>query len=125
MPAAVYFGRRAKREFSVALGGYASGEEPLLLFRPWLITTDAPRGLGTSNYGAWSNEGFDVVAKKALVTMDDAERHELQRQATRIMIEQMPIVPLHFEMAVWAFRKGISYPGRMDQRTLAAEGAPQ
>lgn len=125
MPAAVYFGRRAKREFSVALGGYASGEEPLLFFRPWLITTDAPRGLGTSNYGAWSNEGFDVVAKKALVTMDDAERHEMQRQATRIMIEQMPIVPLHFEMAVWAFRKGITYPGRMDQRTLAAEVAPQ
>lgn len=121
MPAATYFGRRAKREFSIPLGGFASGEEPLIFFRPWLLTTDAPRGHGTSNYGAWSDAKFDEVIARAMVTMDAAARARLQQDAARIVLDQVPILPLHFEMAVWAARQGVSYPGRMDQRTMAAE----
>jgi len=125
MPGAVYFGRRAKREFSIPLGGYASGEEPILFYRPWLLTTDAPRGRGTSNYGAWSNAAFDDVASRAMLTMDTPARAALEQQAARIVADQVPIIPLHFELAVWAFRKGVSYEGRMDQRTLAAEVTPR
>jgi peptide/nickel transport system substrate-binding protein len=29
------------------------------------------------------------------------------------------VIPLHFEVAAWAFRKGLSYEPRADQHTLA------
>ena len=122
MPSNVYFPRRARRDFSVPMGGWASAaEETLLFFRTWLATTERERGLGGSNYAAWSDPDFDAAAVTAVTTMDDAERGRLLREASRIALERMPAIPIHFESAVWAFRRGIAYAGRMDQQTLAQE----
>ncbi|NKC30798.1 ABC transporter substrate-binding protein [Falsiroseomonas selenitidurans] len=126
MPSNVYFGRRARREFSVPMGGWAANaEETLLFFRTWMTSTDRARGLGGSNYAGWSNAAFDAAAVTAVTTMDDAERGRLLREASRIGLEQGPVVPIHFESAVWAFRRGLAYAGRMDQRTLAQEVRPE
>lgn len=125
MPSSAFFTRRGRREFSVAMGGWAAdAEESSLFFRAWLVTTDRDRGLGASNYGGWSDPAFDRLAIAALSTMDEAERARLLREASAVALEQMPVIPLHFESAVWAFRKGITYPGRVDQTTLAAEVQP-
>ncbi|MGG5885668.1 ABC transporter substrate-binding protein [Falsiroseomonas sp. HC035] len=126
MPSNVFFGRRARREFSIPMGGWAaSAEETLLFFRTWMTTTNRERGIGGSNYGNWSNAAFDAAAVQALTTMEDAERGRLLREASRIGLEEMPILPLHFESAAWAFRRGLAYDGRMDQQTLAQEIRPQ
>ena len=126
MPSNVYFGRRARREFSVPMGGWAaSAEETLLFFRTWMVTTNRERGIGTSNYSAWSDPDFDRAAVTALTTMDDAERSRLLQEASRIALEQMPVLPIHFENAVWAFRRGLKFDGRMDQTTLAQEIRPE
>jgi peptide/nickel transport system substrate-binding protein len=125
MPASVFFGRRGKREFSVAMGGWsADAAETLMFFRSWLMTTDRARGLGTSNYGGWSEPRFDGLAQQAMGTMDDTARAALLRQASQVALEQMPVVPVHFENAVWAFRKGLAYGGRVDQSTFAPEVRP-
>lgn len=125
MPSSVFFGRRGKREFSVAMGGWsADAAETLMFFRSWLMTTDRARGIGTSNYGGWSEPRFDAPSQQAMVTMDAAARDALLRQASTVALEQMPVIPLHFENAVWAFRKGLAYGGRVDQTTFAAEVRP-
>ncbi|HEY4251176.1 MAG TPA: ABC transporter substrate-binding protein [Roseomonas sp.] len=125
MPSSAFFTRRGRREFSVAMGGWsADANETLLFIRSWLGTMDRDRGVGMSNYGSWSNADFDRVANVALTTMDADARAGLLRQAGAIALEQMPVIPLHFESAVWAFRRGITYPGRVDQTTLAAEVRP-
>lgn len=125
MPSSVFFGRRGKREFSVSMGGWsADAAETLMFFRSWLMTLDRERGLGTSNYGGWSEPRFDAPAQKAMATMDDAARAALLREAGKVALEQMPVIPVHFENAVWAFRKGLSYAGRVDQTTFAAEVRP-
>jgi peptide/nickel transport system substrate-binding protein len=125
MPASVFFSRRGKRDFSVAMGGWsADASETLMFFRNWLMTTDRGRGLGTSNYGGWSEPRFDGPAQQAMVTMDDDARATLLRQASQVALEQMPVIPVHFEKAVWAFRKGLAYAGRVDQTTFAAEVIP-
>jgi peptide/nickel transport system substrate-binding protein len=41
-----------------------------------------------------------------------------------VALAQMPVIPVHFENAVWAFRKGLAYGGRVDQTTNAAEIRP-
>ncbi|MBO1073457.1 ABC transporter substrate-binding protein [Roseomonas marmotae] len=125
MPSSVFFGRRGKREFSVAMGGWGSdAAETLMFFRTWLMSTDREKGVGTSNYGGWSHAPFDELAGKALVTMDGTARAALLRQAGQVALEQMPVIPVQFESAVWAFRKDIAYPGRVDQTTMASEISP-
>ncbi|HYZ61159.1 MAG TPA: ABC transporter substrate-binding protein [Acetobacteraceae bacterium] len=122
MPSAMYFGRRGKRDFSAALGGWAPGAaETLEFFRTWLITTEAEAGLGTSNYGGWSDPQFDAAVKAAMAEMDDAKRAALLQEAGRRALEQMPVIPIHFERAAWASKAEIHYPGRVDQTTMAAE----
>ena len=126
MPSNVFFPRRARREFSVPMGGWAaSAEETLLFFRGWLATSDRARGIGGSNYSGWSDASFDALAIPALTTMDTVERGRLLRAASAHVIEQMPVLPLHFESGVWAFRRGLSYDGRMNQTTLAQEVRPE
>lgn len=120
MPSAVFFGRRGKRDFSASMGGWATdADETMLFFRSWLMSTDRERGLGTSNYGGWSNPKFDQLAGQAMVTMDQEARAELLQQAGRVALEEMPVIPVQFENAVWAFRKDLTYGGRVDQTTDA------
>ncbi|MBP0444001.1 ABC transporter substrate-binding protein [Roseomonas sp. SSH11] len=126
MPSATYFTRRARREFSVAMGGWSADAAETLLFQQlWLMTTDASKGQGSSNYGGWSDPQFDTVLREASVTMDPAARAALLQRSGRHALEQMPVAPIHFESAVWASRKGFRYPGRVDQTTLAMDVVPE
>jgi peptide/nickel transport system substrate-binding protein len=126
MPSSVFFTRRGRRELSVAMGGWAAdAQETMLFFRSWLATTNRDRGIGSSNYGGYSDPAFDGPALASLTTMDPDKRRELLQQAGRVALESMPVLPLHFESAVWAFRRGLSYPGRVDQTTLAQQVRPE
>lgn len=111
---------------SVPMGGWAaSAEETLPFFRIWVATLNRDRGVGTSNSSGWSDPDFDASAVAALTTMDDAERSRLLQAASRRALEQMPILTIHFESAVWAFRRGLTFGGRMNQTTMAQEIRPE
>lgn len=125
MPSNVFFPRRGRKEFSVPMGGWAaSAEETQLFLRAWITTTDRERGFGMSNYGEFSDAEIDRLARTAFATMDEADRERLMEQASRLVIERLPVIPIHFENAAWAFRRGIAFEGRMDQTTPAAEIRP-
>lgn len=126
MTRSIYFGRRAKREFSFSMGGWgsASGEASSFL-RQWVATTDKDAGLGLSNYGAFSDPAFDTVIAEAIRTIDNAKRETLLRQAGKRAMEQMSHIPIHYESTIWAFRKGVEYKGRADQMTLATDVRPR
>ena len=62
--------------------------------------------------------------KQAIVTVDAPKREALLQQSTKIALDNVPLIPLHFESSIWAFRKGISYEGRRDQFTLATSVKP-
>jgi len=125
MTASIYFGKRAKREFSFAMGGWPSElGEASALFQPWVATLDRPNNLGTSNYGGFSDAEFDQVYLKAAVTLDADERRKMLEEATRIALAKVPHIPLHFESTIWAFRAGLTYEGRRDQYTTAMAVKP-
>ena len=125
MTRSVYFPKRAKREFSFAMGGWSSetGEASSFL-QYWVTRFDKEHGLGTSNYGGYENPEFDEVFKRALVTVDPAEREKLLQQSLTIALADLPSIPLHFESSIWAFKKGLVYEGRADQYTLAMSAKP-
>ncbi|MDR0259572.1 MAG: ABC transporter substrate-binding protein, partial [Comamonas sp.] len=124
--AAIYFPKRAKREFSFAMGGWPSENgEASGLFQYWVATTDKDKGLGTSNYGGFSLPAFDEVFVPAMSQMDANARKAAYQQATQIALANVPLIPLHFESSIWAFKKGLSYEGRRDQYTLAMSVKPK
>jgi peptide/nickel transport system substrate-binding protein len=126
VPSASFFTRRARREFSVAMGGWsADAAETLLFLQLWLASPDPARGFGSSNYGGWSDAEFDRLVRQAATTMDPAARAPLLQRAGRLALDSMPVAPIHFESATWATRRGFRYAGRVDQTTVAAEVMPE
>ncbi len=120
MTASIYFPKRAKREFSLPMGGWPSESgEASALFQLWLASLDSPKGQGTSNYGGFYSADFDKVYLPASNTVDAAKRKKGLEEATQIALDNVALIPLHFESSIWAFRKGLTYEGRRDQYTLA------
>jgi peptide/nickel transport system substrate-binding protein len=125
MPSNVFFSRANKLEFSFMLVGWGSGtgeiSSPL---RALLATYDREKGTGASNRGRYSNKQMDAVLAEALATVDDAKREKLLQQASEIAINDLGIIPLHYQVNSWATRKGIMYVPRTDENTLAHEFKP-
>ncbi|KAG1423558.1 hypothetical protein G6F57_023490 [Rhizopus arrhizus] len=107
------------------MGGWSSetGEASSFL-QYWVTRFDKAQGLGTSTYGGYDNPEFDGVFKRALVTVDPAEREKLLQQSLTLALADLPSIPLHFESSIWAFKKGLAYEGRADQYTLAMSAKP-
>ena len=128
MPKSVYF-RRASRggpndtpEFSFILVGWGSGTgEASSPLKSLLHTYDKERGFGASNRGRYSNPEVDRLIEEALATVDDAKREQLLAKATEIAIEDVGIIPLHYQVNTWAMRKGITYTPRTDEATLYSQ----
>jgi peptide/nickel transport system substrate-binding protein len=125
MPKSVYF-KRASRggpdkspEFSFILVGWGAGSgEASSPLKSLLHTYDKSRGFGASNRGRYSNPEVDQLVEQALATVDDAERQELLARATDIAVDDLGIIPLHYQVNTWASRKGLTYPARTDEQTL-------
>jgi peptide/nickel transport system substrate-binding protein len=116
----VFFKKRDTYELSFYMAGWgaATGEMSSPL-KSLVATPDRDRGFGTTNRGNYSNPKMDELLTKALATVDDKEREALLRAASRAVIEDFGIIPIHYEVQPWAFKKGLAYEARADQYTLA------
>ncbi|MFK7891199.1 MAG: ABC transporter substrate-binding protein [Granulosicoccus sp.] len=126
MPRSVYFGRASRGgpddtpEFSFILVGWGAGSGEASSPLKSLIATHTPeKGWGSANRGRYSNPEFDAVLETALSAVDDAERQELLAQATEIAIEDVAIIPMHYQVSTWGTRTGLAYLPRTDEFTLA------
>lgn len=126
MTASTFFTRRNKFEFSAYLAGWGADTGEMSNSLNALVMTHQPQqGLGQTNRGRYSNPKMDELVLKAMSTINDGEREKLLQQASRIaMIDDIGILPLHFEVTPWALRKGLTYKGRVDQYTIAMDVMP-
>ena len=120
MPSAVYFTRATKLEFGYMVLGWGteSGEQGSAM-RSLLATFDSAKGMGVTNRGRYTNPAFDKVLADALVTMDDKKREAMIQQAAEMVMGDVGLIPLHYEVSTWAAAKGFKYTARTDQYTLA------
>jgi peptide/nickel transport system substrate-binding protein len=121
----VFFKNRDEFRYSAYLAGWGSdsGEmsNPL---RSLVATPNRERGMGGTNRGRYSNPAMDAKLEEALRTVDDKKREALLQEASRLVIADDGVLPLHFELSVWAMRKGLTNIGRADQQTLAQFVSP-
>ena len=109
-------------KFSFILVGWGSGTgEASSPLKSLLATFNREKGMGPSNRGRYSNPEVDKLINDALATVDDAKRQELLARATEVAIEDVGIIPLHYQVNTWAMRKGFTYKPRTDERTLAGD----
>jgi peptide/nickel transport system substrate-binding protein len=125
MPSSVYFTRATKLEFSYMVLGWGteSGEQGSAL-RSLLATYDTAKGMGVTNRGRYSNAVFDKALGDALVTMDDKKREGMIQGAAEMVMEDVGLIPLHYEVSTWATTKALKYSPRTDQYTLAMSLKP-
>src|SRR5690606_2318325 len=102
-------------------GWAASSGEMLNPLNSLVVTKDPAKGLGTTNWSKYSNPEIDKLVAEASTTLDDDKRSQLLQQAGDMAMEDYGLLPLQFELSVWAMKKDIRYGGRADQMTLAQD----
>lgn len=119
-PGGEFFDRAAKGEFALRLAGWgtATGEASYTL-RGLLGTRDVERGNGVSNFGHYSNAQLDALVEEGVATFEPAAREALFANASRLAAQDLGVVPIHYQMAVWASRPGLIYTPLNDEFTLA------
>ena len=126
MPKSVFFssasrgGPNKTPKYSFILVGWGSGTgEASSPLKSLVHSKDAANGFGASNRGRYSNPEADKLIEEALATVDDAKREALLAKATEIAINDLAIIPLHYQVNTWATRKeaGLKYLPRTDERT--------
>lgn len=120
MPLSVYFGRAKAGEFSMALLGWGTLAADFGL-RTLLATPNAQTGWGSWNWGKYSDSKLDGLIAASLGAVDTAKREAFARQAMAAALQENAVIPLHHQMATWAMRKGLSYPARVDEFTIAQQ----
>jgi peptide/nickel transport system substrate-binding protein len=126
MPSATYFTQATDLKFSFMLLGWSTGTgEASSSLKALLMTFNRDKGFGTANRGRYSNSKVDALTEDALQTVDDVKREAYLQRATEIAINDTGIIPLHFQVNLWAARDGISYAPRLDEQTLAHKMKPR
>jgi len=125
MPSNVYFTRAGKLEFSFMLVGWGSdtGEVSSPL-KSLLATYNTEKGMGAANRGRYSNAKMDQLLEQALATVDDKARERILQQAVEVATADVGVITTHFQLNLWATRRGIGYAPRADERTHAHRFVP-
>ena len=125
MPSGPYFSKASNLEFSLMLVGWSTGTgEASSSLKNLVMTYNKDKGFGNANRGRYSNPKVDSLTEDALQTVDDAKREAYLQRATELAINDTAIIPLHFQVDLWATRDGIKYAPRTDENTLAWKFTP-
>lgn len=122
LPANAFFAKRNKRELGFRLGSWmASTGEMSYPLRLLVATPDKTKGNGTANYDGYSNQAVDRLLDEAMETPEAIKRRHLLQRASDLVIEDFGIIPIHYEINLWAMKKDISFEGRWDQEISVPE----
>lgn len=124
IPSSVFFrrarGSNGQSELSAWMLGYgtASGQATSALATN-LQTRDMASGRGANNDSQYGNPVLDKLLDQATQTFDDAARTDLVRQASHLIAEDAPVLPVFHMKAAWGLRRDLTMPPRGDGYTYA------
>lgn len=124
-PYSTFITRAARQEFSSFLVSWGTSTgEPSAGLRSTVATYDRELGLGSVNRARYSNPAFDQELIAAMRVLDDRRREQLLQEATRMVIGDVGIIPIHLQKNVWAMRQGLLHDARVDELTRAQDVRP-
>ena len=106
----VYLSREMIGDFQISRAGWIGDYEDPNTF---LDTLRPNRG---NNKTGWDNEEFDSLVKLANETTNQEKRYELLREAERILIDEMPIIPIYTYVRAYQLSPDVKgfYPNYLD-----------
>ena len=90
------------------------------LFDACLHTRDA-RSYGSANWGGYSNRRLDQLIERSSEVLDSRERIDLLHQAMRLVLADMPLIPLYVRSRTYGLRAGLAFTPRQDGRILVRD----
>jgi oligopeptide transport system substrate-binding protein len=71
---------------------------------------------GGNNHTGWSNKAYDDLIAKAAVTVDREERYEYFQQAEKMLVDEVPIIPVYTYTRDYLIRPEVKgwYPNILD-----------
>ena len=117
----VFFQRISRKEFQIAIGSWtADFNDPINFLEVFKFKDN-----GTNNTG-WENSEYIDLLNRSELCRDLQERKEILRKAEKILMEEMPIVPI-YQFALNYIKNGaltgvsLSPQGHLDLRTASFE----
>ena len=125
-PYAAFISRASRQEFSAFLVSWGSSSgEPSAGLRATLGSWDPATGMGAVNRSRYSNPEFDKRVLAAMNILDPGARERMLQEATRVaMVDDAAILTTHFQVNVWAMRRGLRHDGRADERSRPQDIRP-
>lgn len=102
------------------------------LFWPWNFGLTAPEALVSSqipteagrwrgrNYGGFSSGTYDELHNQFVTTLDPAQRVQVQAQIVKFVAEQVPLIPIYYNIQAVTARRGIVGPGKVSPLQAAS-----
>ncbi len=119
VPWAVYSGR-GKNEYAMTMLAWGNGTgEATYAMVQVLSTVDPKKGLGTMNWGNYSNPEMDKATADTTVEFDEAKREAIMRRAAKILYDDAGVIPLYHYQNIWAAKKGLKVTPMTSDRTAA------
>ena len=90
---AVYLDEVTNRDFEIARGGWIGDYiDPNTFLDMWI--TDGP-----NNRTNWSNSHYDKMIISARAEVDPVKRMKIFHEAERILMQEMPVIPIYFQVS--------------------------
>ena len=127
MPSATFFTQATDLKFSLMLARLEHGHRRIVVVAQGAADDVQPRqGLRHREpRPLLATRKVDALTEDALQTVDDIKREAYLQRATEIAINDTGLIPLHFQVNLWAARDGIVYQPRVDEQTLAHKMRPK
>lgn len=108
MTKANFFPKVQKRDTSAFLAGWGGGStDAIFILKPVMHSRDN-QGAGDSNYGDAKIVELDTLIDKLEGEMNLAERQDMINRATRLIQDEVHVIPLHRQMIPWASRNSVT-----------------
>lgn len=92
----VYIKNRQNGNFQVARAGWGADYNDPMTYIDLMMTG------GGNNNSKYSNPAYDKLIQEAYSTSDQSKRMKAMAQAEKIMINDMPIMPIYYYTGIWA-----------------------
>ncbi|MCV6584995.1 MAG: ABC transporter substrate-binding protein [Marinibacterium sp.] len=118
-PWSVFAGQRSAGELGVFLYGWGHPQGPAQMISFAFASRDKDLGLGASNYSNYQSDAFDAAMQAWAVETDEAKANAHIADAMKVVVEDLPGIPLYYQHTIWAHRADLEVNGRPDERTSA------
>lgn len=122
VPFSVYVTGANKNEYAMSVIGWGNGTgEGTYAMTSILATVDPAKGLGASNWGRYSNPKLDEALAKAGAEFDDPKREAIIKDAVKVVMDDVGIIPLYHYKNIWASRPDLKVVPWNSDRTVAMQ----